>query len=51
MASGAADGDPMGAQHAGEILVGELAALIGIEDLGLALAQRLVSLPKSQIRR
>ena len=29
-----ADGNPMGAQHAGEVVVGELAALVGVEDLG-----------------
>src|SRR5271168_5575479 len=34
-----ADGNPMGAQHAGEVVVGELAALVGVEDLGLPLAQ------------
>ena len=32
------DGDAMGAQHAGEVVVGELAALIGVEDLGRSLA-------------
>ena len=34
-----ADGNPMGAQHAGEVVVGELAALVGVEDLGPPLAQ------------
>jgi hypothetical protein len=29
----------MGAQHAGEVVASELAALVGIEDLGLPLAQ------------
>jgi len=34
-----ADGNPMGAQHAGEVVVGELAALVGVEDLWPSLAQ------------
>jgi hypothetical protein len=32
----------MGAQHAGEVVVGELAALVGIEDLGQPVAERVL---------
>jgi hypothetical protein len=35
-----ADGDAMRAKYAGEVVVGELAALIGVEDLERSLAQR-----------
>src|SRR5271163_2837546 len=34
-----ADRHPVAAQHAGEAVVGELAALVGVEDLGPSLAQ------------
>src|SRR5215469_18645682 len=37
-----ADRNPVGAQQRSEAIVGELAALIGIEDLGTALQQRLL---------
>lgn len=33
-----ADGDPLAQQHAGEGLTGKLAALVGIENLGLTVA-------------
>ena len=37
-----ADRHPVAAQHAGETFAGELAALVGVEDLGPPLAQRLL---------
>jgi hypothetical protein len=48
-----ADRDPVIPQHPGELLAGELRALIGIEDVGLAepgegLAQRLDAEPRRQ---
>ncbi len=35
-----ADGNSVVTQHAGEVLVGELATLVGVEDIGVPLAQR-----------
>src|SRR6202040_853198 len=34
-----ADGDPVALQGAGEVVAGELAALVGVEDLGAAVQQ------------
>jgi hypothetical protein len=36
------DGNPMGAQHVGEVVVGELAAPAGVKDLGLPVAERVL---------
>jgi hypothetical protein len=36
------DVDSMRAEHTGEILVGELAALVSVEDLGRSLAERFI---------